>query len=111
MSALTASDWIEAAVAIGTGLLALATFGIILEGRRARLEERRQRIRAAFRAAIIEQLDNARALAMADPARGSDHLGRYLFPLQLHFGAVEFVLGTESLPGDLSTYLLWSIGR
>ena len=73
MPELTASEWIEVGVAIGTALLALATFGIVLEARRARLEERRDRIRASFRTAIIEQLDNARALMTADPARGSDH--------------------------------------
>lgn len=111
MPELTASEWIEVAVAIATGLLALATFGIVVEARRARLEEHRNRTRASFRTAIIEQLDNARALMTADPARGSDHVGRYLFPLRLRSEAVERLLGTEPLPGDLSAYLLWSIGR
>ena len=111
MPELTASEWIEVGVAIGTALLALATFGIVLEARRARLEERRDRIRASFRTAIIEQLDNARALMTADPARGSDHVGRYLFPLRLRFEAAERLLGTESVPGELSAYALWSIGR
>lgn len=111
MPDLTMSEWIDIGVAMGTALLAVATFGIVLEARRARLHERQRRIRASFRTAIIEQLDNARALMSADPARGSDHVGRYLFPLRLRFEAAERLLGTESLPGDLSTYLLWSIGR
>ena len=41
MPELTASEWIEVGVAIGTALLALATFDIVLAARQARLEQLR----------------------------------------------------------------------
>lgn len=111
MADLTTSELIELAVALGTLALASATVGIVVEARRTRIKEHQRRIQASFRSGIIEQLDNARALMAADPARGSDHVGRYLFPLRLRFETIERLLGAETLPADLSAYLLWSVGR
>lgn len=93
-------------VALGTLALAGATFKLVRETKQGREEERLERQRVAFRAALVEQLENLRPW----PAVATTFLPvERLLGWAPTFEALSHLLGTVDLPGDLATYLVWAM--
>ena len=96
----------ESAVALMTGGLAIATFWLAWEGRAARRQAREEESRHVLRAALAEQLDNCRAWASGDPARGQSSIKR-LRDAEPRAMAVAAMINRLDLPPDLLGYLIW----
>ena len=96
----------ETAVALMTGALAAATFWLAWEARKARREARRDDERRILRAALAEQLDNCRAWAASDPARGEPAF-RNLQGATPRLVSVAAVIDHLDLPPDVVAYLIW----
>lgn len=96
----------ETAVALMTGALAIATFWLAWEARTARREAREEDQRRILRAALAEQLDNCRAWASRDPARGEPAV-RGLQGAEPRLAAIAGLLDRLDLQPDLVAYLIW----
>ncbi len=102
---IAANGFPEWAVAIGTVILAGATFVVARESVTARTAATRERRASAFRAALVELLsdcqwwshDPTRSLAAADRLRG----------LPLSFVAVDELLAEVDMRGDVLARLVW----
>jgi len=96
-------------LAFATVVLACATVWLAVEQRRARIEAGHARVRTALRAALGEQLENARRWHARDPSRGNDAL-QSLRSAGPTFEATARLLSEVDLPAELAAYLLWLIG-
>jgi hypothetical protein len=96
----------ETAVALMTGALAVATFWLAWEARKARREARRDEERRILRAALAEQLDNLRAWTSRDPMRGEPAV-RGLQGAEPRLASIASLLDRLELQPDLVAYLIW----
>ena len=94
-------------VALGTLALAAVTVWLILDARHARKEERLGHQRTAFRAALVEQLENCRPWSAA--STGLEGPVERLQGWEPSFQALSRLLGTVDVPGELAAYLVWAI--
>jgi hypothetical protein len=96
----------ESAVALVTGGLAIATFWLAWEARAARREARVEEPRRILRTALAEQLDDCRAWASGDPARGQSAIQR-LRDAEPRTTGVAAAIHHLDLAPDLLGYLIW----
>lgn len=96
-------------LALATVGLAVATVWLAFEQRRGRIDARDMRVRTALRAALGEQLENARRWHRRDPSRGEEAL-QALRSIGPAFEATTRLLSEIDLPAELAAYLLWLIG-
>ena len=96
-------------LASATVVLACATVGLALEQRHGRIEAGRARERVALRAALAEQLENARRWHPRDPNRGDEAL-QALRSAGPNFKATARLHSEIDLPAELAVYLQWLIG-
>lgn len=90
----------------GTMALALATFWLAFEARKARTEaERREHVRL-LRAALAEQLDNLRAWVTSDPAQGEPAF-RGIQGAEPRLAALGALIDRLDMPSELTAYLIW----
>lgn len=110
METLNVVDIATVGLAVATTILAAFTGWLAWETRQIRANEKRERVRVAFRAALIEQLDNCREWQTHPPDRGAPML-EYLHGRVPKFEAVERLLGTVDVAGDLAAYVVWLIAQ
>jgi hypothetical protein len=96
-------------LACATAVLAVATVWLALEQRQGRIEAGDARARVALRAALGEQLENARRWHSSDPSRGAEVL-QALRSAGPEFEATTRLLSEVDLPAELAAYLLWLVG-
>jgi hypothetical protein len=96
-------------LACATVVLAFATVWLAREQRRGRIEAGHTQVRAALRAALGEQLENARRWHPRDPSRGAEAL-QALRSAGPEFEASTRLLSEVDLPPELAAYLLWLVG-
>ena len=96
-------------LACATVVLAGATVWLAFDQRRGRIEARHALVRVALRAALGEQLENARRWHPRDPSRGDEAL-QALRSAAPDFEATTRLLSEVDLPAELAAYLLWVIG-
>ncbi len=99
---------IEAVVALSTLALALATGWMAREIRQERIETAKERVRGALRAALMEQLENARRWHTAKPDRKGDDPNEYKFPAPA-FDQLSALARDVDLPADVAAYLIWLV--
>ena len=100
-------DAVNGNLGAATIVLAIATVALAWEARQSRLETGRERRRAAFRAALVEALDNCR-WRVDDPARGMEG-ARRVKAHQPSFEAAGRLLAEVNLPAQLLMRLVWLI--
>jgi len=97
-------------LAVATVVLALFTGWLALEARWSRKQDKHEKQRLAFRAALFEQLDNCRLWLSHPPDRGVAML-EYMQGRAPKFEAVEALLGAVDLPSDLAAYVVWLVAE
>ena len=95
-------------LAVATVVLALFTAWLALENHKTRTEAARTRKEEAFRAALVELLDDCRIWSHADPST-SAKAARYYADHPPRLAAVETLLAHVTLPGPLLARLLWQV--
>ncbi len=96
--------------AIGPFLLAVATFLLVWETRRARIEAARDRRRSAFRAALVDLLDQCRTWATTDASARHDLAARLAQHLP-NAAAAHTFLGAVTVPQPVLKLVLWHLAQ
>lgn len=102
--------WTQRLVAVGTLWMAIVTVGLIWDTRTGRKDDERSREAGAFRAALVEQVENCRHLYSHSPDRGITAI-RPLLGWAPSFDELTRLLGSVPIPGDLTAYLIWLIAQ
>ena len=96
------ADW----VAIGTAALALATFALVVETRRARVAQERDQVAHSLRLALVELADAVHRWETTPPETGSLVYSTPDVPVELP--QTRDLLARATLPSAVLAYLLWS---
>jgi hypothetical protein len=97
-------------LAVATSFVAGFTAWLAWETRKTRLQEREEHERLAFRAALVEQLENCRDWLSHSPERSYQAVAR-LHDRAPRFDAVTGLIGAVDLSGDLVDYLIWQLAE
>jgi hypothetical protein len=100
---------VEVVIALATLGLAIATAWMAWEVHQERIQASHERVRGALRAAMMEQLENARRWYRANPSRRGDD-PTALRILEPEMQDTRRLFRDVDLPSDLAGYLLWLIG-